>query len=160
MRRYTIVVALGALAVTGLACNDATEDGTVFQAALESRNEVPARSSGATGTAGFVVDGTTVRYSIEVGGITGIVGAHIHSGAAGVNGPIRIALFPRPGVNSGPATGSVSGILIEGRFTASDVVGISFDQLLSEMRAGTAYANVHTTAFPGGEIRGQVQQVE
>ena len=30
-------------------------------------------------------------------------------------------------------------------------------EILCQMRAGTAYANVHTSQFPGGEIRGQVQ---
>ena len=45
----------------------------------------------------------------------------------------------------------------EGRLEASDVVGVTFDDLLANMRAGTAYGNVHTTQFPGGEIRGQVQ---
>ena len=39
------------------------------------------------------------------------------------------------------------------------MVGISYAQLIAEMRAGTAYGNVHTTQFPGGEIRGQVQVI-
>ena len=37
------------------------------------------------------------------------------------------------------------------------MTGISFEALLEEMRAGTAYVNFHTTAYPGGEIRGQVR---
>ena len=99
-------------------------------------------------------------YSIEVHGLGAIMGGHIHSGAAGVNGPIRISLFPGPGSNatSNPLTG-VDGQLYEGSFEATDVVGISYEQLINEMRAGTAYGNVHTTQFPGGEIRGQVNRV-
>jgi CHRD domain-containing protein len=109
---------------------------------------------------GFVVHGNRVDYSIEVHALNALIGGHIHSGAAGVNGPIRIALYPGPGANfsSNPLSG-VEGQLYEGSFEASDVVGISYDQLLSEMRAGTAYGNLHTTQFPGGEIRGQVNLV-
>jgi hypothetical protein len=100
-----------------------------------------------------------VDYSIEVHGTaTGISGAHLHSGAAGVNGPIRIGLFPGPGSNftTNPLAG-VDGQLYEGSFEASDVTGITYADLLAGMRAGTVYGNVHTTQYGGGEIRGQVQ---
>jgi hypothetical protein len=50
-------------------------------------------------------------------------------------------------------------VLIQGSFTAADVTGITYDQLLTEMRNGNAYANVHTTAFGGGEIRGQIRSI-
>jgi hypothetical protein len=161
MRRC--VLAAVVLAIAGMAsssCSKGSDDATIFQATLTGSGEVPARGTAAEGAVGLTVIGNTVQYSIEVHGITSVVGSHIHSGAAGVNGPIRIALYPRPGANFGPATSSVDGVLIQGTFQASDVVGITFDQLLSEMRAGTAYANVHTTQFPGGEIRGQVRLVQ
>ena len=137
-----------------------TDDAEIFQATLAGANEVPPRSTAASGAIGFTVRGTRVDYSIEVHGLGAIVGGHVHSGAAGVNGPIRIALFPGPGANAttNPLTG-VDGQLYEGSFEASDVVGITYEQLLNEMRAGTAYGNVHTTQFPGGEIRGQVNRV-
>ena len=129
-----------------------------FIARLSAANEVPARGTAANGVIGFNVIGNRVDYSIEVHGISSITGAHLHTGAAGVNGPIRIALFPGPGSNF--TTNPLSpgdGLLYEGSFEASDVVGISFQDLLAGMRAGTVYANVHTTQFPGGEMRGQVQ---
>ena len=37
------------------------------------------------------------------------------------------------------------------------MTGIDFNTLIEEMRAGTAYVNFHTTAYPGGEIRGQTR---
>ena len=160
MKRQLLVLSV-ALAMAGVSCSKGTDDAEVFQATLAGANEVPARSTAASGAMGFVVRGNRVDYSIEVHGLGAITGAHVHSAAAGVNGPIRIALFPGPGANatSNPLTG-VDGQLYEGSFEASDVVGITYDQLIAEMRAGTAYGNVHTTVFPGGEIRGQVRRVD
>jgi len=162
MRRLEIaglILAAAGLSMAG--CGDATDGVAIFQADLTGSGEVPSRSTAADGAVGINVEGNTVHYSIETNSITGVVGAHIHSGAAGTNGPIRIALYPRPGVNfSDSPTGAVNGVLIQGSFTAADVTGISFDAFLAEMRAGTAYANVHTTAFLGGEIRGQLRQVQ
>jgi hypothetical protein len=149
-------------ALVGLAfasCHQATDDiGEQFIVRLSGANEVPARGTGASGTIGINVTGNRVDYSIEVHGISNITGAHFHTGAAGVNGPIRIALFPGPGANF--TTNPISpgdGQLYEGSFEATDVVGISYSDLLAGFRAGTVYGNVHTSAFPGGEMRGQVQ---
>jgi hypothetical protein len=163
MKRNALIAVCGAiLAFTMVSCNDATEDQQLFQADLTGAGEVPPRPTAANGAVGFAVSGNTVAYSIEVNGITSVTGAHIHSGAAGANGSIRIGLFPGPGTNflpTGTSTGAITGVLIQGSFTASDVTGVSFDELLNQMRNGTAYANVHTTQFPGGEIRGQIRAV-
>jgi CHRD domain len=162
MRRLPLLgLILFATGLVTAGCNNATDGVTIYQAPLTGSGEVPTRSTPADGAVGFNVEGNTVHYSIETHSITGVIGAHVHSGAAGSNGPIAIALYPRPGVNfSATPTGGVDGVLIQGSFQASDVVGISFETLLSEMRDGTAYANVHTTQFPGGEIRGQVHLVQ
>jgi hypothetical protein len=142
------------LALAAAGCGD-DDNRSLFEASpLSGANEVPSNASGASGSAGFDVDGSTVSYSVEVRGITGILFAHVHSGAAGTNGPVRVNLF------LGPQTGAVDGLLVQGTFTSSDVVGISFEDLLSEMRAGTAYVNVHTVAFPGGEIRAQLRPLQ
>jgi hypothetical protein len=166
MRRYAGMIAVAVLAVasalSSVACNDALDGVEVFTSDLAGANEVPARGTAASGRAGYNVQGDVVTYTIEVHGITNITGAHIHAGAQGVNGRIRIAHFPRPGTNflpTGTSTSSVDGILVEGGFRASEVTGITYQQLLAEMRAGTCYTNVHTTQFPGGEIRGQVRAV-
>ncbi|HVQ32216.1 MAG TPA: CHRD domain-containing protein [Vicinamibacteria bacterium] len=155
MRCPTVVRALAfiPIALSLGACNDASKGQTLFHAALSAANEVPARDTGANGAAGFTVDGDRVLYSIEANQIGNITMSHIHSGAEGVNGPVRVFLF------RGPTTGTVNGRLVEGSFTAADVTGISFEELLAEMQAGTAYVNVHTTQFPAGEMRGQTQLV-
>jgi len=161
MRQFPVVLALGIIVAAGsVGCDKPAEDASIFVVDLAGANEVPARGTAAIGTVGLYVDGNTVDYTIEVHGITSITGAHIHSGAAGANGSIRIALFPAPGTNflpAGTSTDAVDGILISGSFQASQVTGVTYEELLNQMRAGTAYANVHTTQFPGGEIRGQVR---
>jgi hypothetical protein len=150
-----------ALGLAGMGCNDATDNLEVFRADLSPGNEVPARNTAASGTAGFTFDGTTVRYSVEVDDLDRTFMGHIHSAAAGSNGPIRVWLWPSTTPGQGPETSFADKTVIaEGSFTAANVTGISFDALLNEMRSGNCYVNFHTTAFPGGEIRGQVRLVD
>lgn len=149
-----------ALGLAGWGCNDATDGLEVFRADMSPANEVPARNSPASGTAGFTFDGTTVRYSVEVDDLSRTFMGHIHSAAAGVNGPVRVWLFPAGATAPGPeVTVTDKRVIVEGSFTAANVTGISFDELLNQMRSGNCYANFHSTTFPGGEIRGQVRLV-
>jgi hypothetical protein len=127
-----------------------------FTASLTGASEVPAVSTTATGATTFTINGGEVGFSISVQNITAVTAAHIHVGPAGQNGPVAVTLF----APSGP-TGTVNGSLTQGTFTAANVsanAGVSFDALLQLMRTGGAYVNVHTTANPPGEIRGQIQR--
>jgi len=165
MRRKAMALAsAGALcALLGFVsagCDKGTDGMEVFEATLAPGNETPPRSTAANGRVQFITDGTTVSYSIEVDDITSLTAAHIHSGAAGVNGPIRIGFFGNNTLNpGGPLTVSDKTILAQGSFTAANVTGVAFAELLNQMRNGTAYFNVHTTQFGGGEMRGQIQLV-
>ena len=113
--------------------------------------------STATGTATFEVrsDGS-VKYNISVAGLTGAIMAHIHAGVADSAGPIVVPLF-----NATPPTGPITGTLASGSFTSTNIQipGISLDSLLTLMRTGRTYVNVHTEANPGGEIRAQIEPV-
>jgi hypothetical protein len=150
LRHFPICLLLG---VAALSCSKGSDNVQILQADLSGANEVPARNTGATGTAGITIEGQTVHFTVEVHNINAVSLSHIHSGAAGVNGPVRVNFF------TGPVTGPVNGILAQGSFTAADVKGVSFDELLAEMRSGTAYVNVHSPTFPAGEIRGQIRVV-
>ena len=98
MRPFSALLGLGLiLGASSIACDKPAEDASLFQADLSGAGENPARSTPAVGTVGLYVNGNTVDYTIEVHGITNVTGAHIHSGAAGSNGSIRIALFPATG---------------------------------------------------------------
>jgi hypothetical protein len=167
MHRHAGSLGLAVVLVLGLSsmgCNNATEGKEFFQADLAGSNEVPPRDTGATGACGFVVTGNRVNFSIYTRGLSApVVGAHIHLAPAGTNGPVRVP-FIGPnlaGTNTvTPFAAPDNGILIENSFGASDVTGgLSLDDVLNAMRSGGAYCNIHTTAFPGGEVRGQIRSV-
>jgi len=95
--------------------------------------------------------------------------AHIHLGQKSVNGGISVFLCsnlpaPPPGTPACPPAPATVTATIE----PSDVIGPAgqgiaageLNELLRAMRAGVTCANVHTTLFPGGEIRGQVRTLD
>ena len=91
---------------------------------------------------------TSVCFGIVVSGLgTRIIAAHIHSNTSGINGPIVIFFIPP---TTPPATGN------PGAFS-NCVPGAA--ATISAIRADPTkfYVNVHTTAFPAGAIRGQLQ---
>lgn len=160
MRRFALI---GVVALAGLAsvsCNNALEGKEAFIATLSGGEEVPARGTGANGTAQIFVEGNQITYAIEIDDITAVTAAHIHAepGAPGVNGPVRLFLYPpRAGDPAPQVTTSDKMILVEATVGAANVNGITFEQLLNAMRTGNAYVNVHTVQFPGGEMRGTVR---
>ncbi len=156
MRHFTLVRSLFLLlALAGVACNDDDNtDPASFSGTLHAASATPPTTSTATGSAALDFDGdTTVRFQVEVANLTSPTSAHIHSGATGASGPVRVTLFSGGGTTTTPMDGE----LVEGSFTSSDVQGIDFQTLLDELRDGTAYVDVHTAAFPDGEIRGQIR---
>lgn len=134
-----------------------------WTATLAGANEVPPVTTTANGSATFeAVGDTAISYTVTAS-ITGVTMAHIHTGAAGVNGGVLVWLAPPNGSAPQAASGAVNGQLATGRFTAAWIRGvggqpaISLDSLKRLMRTGNAYVNVHTSAFGGGEIRGQIR---
>jgi len=111
----------------------------VFFATLTQAQETPPTGSAATGTGTFVLDPETkvLTGGVTTTGITGVA-AHLHTAAIGVAGPITI-----------PMTGGPSS------WTIPDNTVLTADQLTA-FTGGNMYANVHSAANPGGEIRGQV----
>ncbi|MCI0381340.1 MAG: CHRD domain-containing protein [Gemmataceae bacterium] len=147
-----------------------------FQAPrMTGAQEVPPRPSQAHGVAVFNLspDGTKLRFHLVVTRIRNVVGAHIHSGAVGVNGPIVFGMFAAP-EGGGPHNGLLAqGVVVRGVTPLPPTLGAAlsnaerFDALIALMRSGNSYVNVHTNDgvapintgpgdFPGGEIRAQV----
>jgi hypothetical protein len=127
-------------------------------AALSGTKERPtAVLSTATGSSTFeVLTGGAVRYNVSVAGLTGATAAHIHTAVADSAGPIVVTLF-----TSATPTGTLTGTLASGSFAAAHIQlpGSSMDSLLSLMRRGRTYVNVHPSANQAGEIRGQIEPV-
>ena len=150
-----------ALSLVGLAaCGEPSgAPPTRFFAALGA-NEVPAVATTASGEATLSLSGTTITYSIVVSNLTSPTASHIHSGSATVSGPVRFWLCGGGG-QPDCATGTpLTGTLVTGTNSATVSTGsgpISMDSLLILMRNGNAYVNVHTSANPSGEIRGQIK---
>jgi hypothetical protein len=131
--------------------------------------EVPSVSTVAEGSLVLDVAGNaqTIAYTLSYSGLQGQVRqAHIHFAQRAVNGPIVVWLCGTP-ANPGPAgtqtcpqSGSVSGTITAAEVLASPpaqqlAAGDILD-LVAAIRAGAAYANVHTDISTGGEIRGQI----
>ena len=128
---------------------------------LSGDEEVPPRDTNAQGQAIFQLskDGTELSYKLNIANIENVTQAHIHLAAAGVNGGIVVWLYP----SAPPAhliPGGSQGTLAEGVIKQASLVGSLAGRplgvLLDAMRAGNTYVNVHTSQFPGGEIRGQI----
>jgi hypothetical protein len=133
---------------------------------LSGFQEVPAISTAAGGTFRAAFDGTTIAWELGYADTSSAVTqAHIHFAQRGVNGGIAVWLCGNTdttpaGVQACPAAPAT----ISGLVTAGDVVGPAtqgiaageFAELVRALRAGKAYVNVHTTNFPGGEIRAQL----
>jgi hypothetical protein len=105
--------------------------------------------------------GDEISYTLTYGDLEGgaVMQAHIHFGARGFSGGVIAFLCggPKPACPASPAT-------VTGTITTADIIGPagqgieagSFDEAVRAIRAGAVYANVHTTRWPAGEIRGQV----
>ena len=137
----------GALALALVACGSGGDDrlppastATVLSAALSGDQELPPTVTGAlgTGTLSLASPSRDISGSIALDGITATA-AHIHLGDTGINGAIIVPLTQTvPGTWSVPAGAT----LTESQATA--------------FAAGGLYYNAHSTASPGGEIRGQI----
>lgn len=146
------------LAAVLVACDDDDDvTGTqteVFTADLSGDAEVPPVTTTASGSATFTRSGNEVQFTLDVSDIENTTAAHIHTGVAGVNGPIAVTLFE---ADAGSEF-SGSGRLSSGTFAAADIeVDLDFSELLQLMRSDGAYVNVHTSQNPDGEIRGQIE---
>jgi CHRD domain. len=125
-----------------------------FRTHLSGDEVVPPVDTNAQGQVKFQLNnaGDELNFKLNVANIDDVIGAHIHQAPAGENGGIVVFLFGNPFTD--PVT--VNGTLAEGTITATDVIGLDFDALLTVMREGNTYVQVHTTTNPPGEIRGQI----
>lgn len=131
-----------------------------FIAELSGRNEVPPVRTDASGAALICVnaDRTIIQVRLFVSDIRNVTEAHIHLGERGENGPVVAFLFGP----SDPIDVKDEELLSARTITRGDLVGPLAGQplstLVTAMRQGNAYVNVHTVQNPEGEIRGQIER--
>jgi hypothetical protein len=155
-----------------------------FRANLIGFREVPANSTVASGRfKAEIINDTTIAYELTYSGLEGnVTQAHIHFGQRFVAGGISLWLCQVPGVTTDPSGLSGTcpqeakeGTTVKGNLTPANLVGpaaqgidgtpetrtpAEFAEIVKAIRAGLTYANVHSSKFPSGEIRGQIRAVE
>ena len=144
-RRFALVtlLATGALAITGcgvMGMGNTDSMNSAMTVPLSAKNEVPPNASTGTGTARVELDGNVLKWTLTYSGLTGPVTAgHFHGPSMpGANAGVVV---PFAGPLASPITGFIA-------LTAAQV---------EQVKSGLWYVNLHTTANPGGEIRGQVK---
>lgn len=176
MKRQGIIRVAGAAALSvalGAALVTAQGSGNRYSAQLWGGEEVPSVSTAAQGRITLEIDegAEEIHYELSYAGLSSTVAqAHIHFAQPGVNG--GIVLWLCQGTSSAPAPlnpptcPAASGGSVSGTLDASDVTATAASQqiaagqlgeVVAAIRAGLAYANVHTATSPGGEIRGQLK---
>jgi hypothetical protein len=171
---FAALVATGVAALAVAAYALAGGAGTGFNhlsATLQGYQETPSIST--TGTADFTADvakdGQSVSWQMTYSNLQGnVTQSHIHFGQRGVAGGISVFLCTNLGNGPagtqpcpGPHDGSISGT-----FGPNDVIGPTaqgiaageWDELVKAIDAGMAYANIHSTLWPAGEIRAQLNE--
>jgi hypothetical protein len=154
------IVAIGILSILTIGTTPlrlqlaAQESEQKFSAKLSGKEEVPPNESPSTGFAWVKITDDKIGYEVNVTDMDKVNAAHIHLAEAGKNGPVVLTLF------KGGPTEQVNGTVGEANVTASNLEGPmkgkDITDLVTAMKNGTTYVNVHTTDFPDGEIRGQL----
>lgn len=123
-----------------VSCNDDDEPNpnVTYTTTLSGAKETAPNTSTATGTATLVFNTTTKMFTVTVlHTIAAPTMGHIHKGAAGTNGPV---VYPFTTLAS-PISYTSAALTMEQE---------------ADLNAGLLYVNLHTAAFPGGEIRGNL----
>ena len=133
-----------------------------YGAHLTAEGEVAEVESRAQGQVHVKIakDGNSLEFRLNVANIDDVLMAHLHLGLPTENGPVVVWLYPE-GPPPQLIPGRTSGTLAFGTVTAADLVGplagMPFEALLDAIEEGLIYVNVHTTEYPGGEIRGTLR---
>jgi hypothetical protein len=177
VRKHMIFVAVLAGLALGAqvsASDDSRGGPNHVQATMEGFQENPSISTTGTGHVDLRIDDDkqTIEFEVSYDNLEGVapvftggvvLASHIHVSARGVNGGVSAFFCGGGGKPPCPSpSGTVTGVI-----TPADIVGpaaqginpgepTAFEELVRAIRAGYTYANVHTTRWSGGEIRGQI----
>jgi hypothetical protein len=163
------VVGALTLVLGGATLASAAGGSFTMKARLTGFEETPqAISTPGRGTFSANVNGDgSMTYTLTFSDVpTAVTQSHIHFGQRATSGGVSIFLCSNLGNGPAgtPACPSAGGT-VSRTVTAADVVGPAaqgiapgeWNEIIAAIRAGYAYANVHSVAFPAGEIRGQIR---
>jgi hypothetical protein len=142
-----MLIAALALAAAMTACTSPMTN--TYKTTLAGANEVPAVTSTGTGTVTATLDINTKVLTVtgsyeKLSGPVVAPGAHIHGPADTTKTAGVLFALTYTESTTTPGTGALAGT-----FTLTDAQ-------ITELNGGLYYVNLHTTANPGGEIRGQL----
>ena len=166
--RYGMTLLCCAAVVVG--CGSSSDKET-FHANMTSAQEIPAPSvntptpvgtaqftNNGNGTVSYTVTGSNMTVSTGTPAVT-FTGMHIHLAPAGQTAVVTVPFTtPANGATSFTQTGTFTSTTCGGATTTNCINSpATFDSVLTAMRNGGAYLNVHTSRNTGGELRGQIQ---
>ncbi len=165
----TVFAALGIAALTvslsSAVAHDKRNRQEVVRAHLLGIHETPAISTPASGRFRAVIDEDSqlITFTLSYQDLTAAPNvAHIHLGERHTMGGVMVFLCGGGGQPAcPPSPAEITGSITPASVLGPAVQGISagqFEKVLAAIRSGAAYANVHTSTFPGGEIRGQLRR--
>jgi hypothetical protein len=157
------------LAVAAIATADQGSSNIGAHGGLSGYQEAPltiSTTGGGTFNAKIANDGQSFEWTLSYEALEGsVLQAHIHFGAPATAGGISIFLCTNLGNGPvGTQACPAAPATIGGVARPADVIGPvgqgieagAFGEIVAAMRAGFAYANVHSSKWPAGEIRGQL----
>lgn len=165
MRARVLLVAVTLVAAMAFGGFQASADGGKRATAnLNGFEEVPTLSVAGTGRFALELTGggTSLAFTLTYSGLTGdATFAHIHLGRPAVAAGVSAFLCGGGGQAACPTgtSATISGTIDASMVVGPEAQGIApgeFAELLRAIQAGATYVNVHTAAFPPGEIRGQI----
>ena len=166
--RYSglVTVILGLAAASYALAQENTHGARQVRADLNGYQEVNSISTTGEGrfTASIDDENRLITYELSYAGLEGNTtsAAHIHFAQRSVNGGVHAFLCGGGDTPPCPPTeGTVTGVIDAADVLAADpnrgIEAGAFEELVQAIRAGHTYVNVHTNKWPGGEIRGQIQ---
>lgn len=155
---YTILATLAVIATSFVVTQQIqAQEGKMIITFLSGKDEVPPTESDASAWAKFqsVDNDSHLSYGVSIVGLKEITGAHIHKGSEGQNGDIVAVLSEAKSAEGGNETISLKGNITKDGLQGP-LEGKEVSDLVSLMRNGSAYVNVHTNEYKDGVIRGQI----
>lgn len=137
--KQILFVVIAGIFITASSCKKTKDTNVTFKATINGTSETPPNASTATGTAILTFNTSTKMFDLVVtySGVTATA-SHIHKGDMGVAGSVVFGF-------TAPLTSPI-------KYTS---VALDATQE-ADLNANLYYVNIHSAAFPGGEIRGQL----